>query len=87
MTTNITKQPGKVAEDDTAVTKETDSFLRAQHIVTAINANLPDGLPKLQAIPKGYVFRKRDRETVSIALHVEARSELTRGARAELTHP
>lgn len=80
MTTNITKQSGKTAEDDAAVDKETDGFLRAQAIVASINANLPDGLPKLPAVPKGYVFRKRDRETVSIALH--AAFELSGGVPA-----
>ncbi len=69
MTTNITKQPGKAAEDDTAVNQETDQFLRAQRVVEALNLAIPEGLPKLPPIPKNYVFRKRDRETVSIAMH------------------
>jgi hypothetical protein len=45
-----------------------DTYLRAQAIVEAINANMPKG-STLPAIPKNYVFKKQDRETVSVALH------------------
>lgn len=60
------------SDDDTAVSPELDAYLRAEAIVEAINKNLPrdkSGKPALPAIPKEYVFRKRDREAVSIAFH------------------
>ena len=56
-----------VDTDDTAVSAEIDAFLRAEKVIEAINAVAgPNGLPP---IPKNYVFRKRDREAVAVAMH------------------
>lgn len=46
-----------------------DSHLRATAVVAAINANLPEGGRELAPIPTDYVFRRRDRESVSVAMH------------------
>jgi len=54
--------------DDTAVTPELDSYLRAASIVKHINATLPEGYG-LPPIPDDYVFKRFDREAVSLALH------------------
>lgn len=56
-------------DDEAALSPELDAYLRADAIVDAINANLPKGKVALPKIPKGYVFRKRDREAVSAAFH------------------
>lgn len=55
-------------KDPNAVDASLDAYLRAQSIVESINTNLPKGA-NLPAIPSNYVFKKRDRETVSVALH------------------
>jgi hypothetical protein len=55
--------------DDELIDKATDAFLRAERIIDAINANLPEGKRRLAPIPKDYVFKKVDRETVSVAFH------------------
>lgn len=54
---------------DTSVTAEMDAHLRATAVIEAINAALPQGAQGLPPIPVNYVFRKRDRESVSAALH------------------
>lgn len=69
-------------EDDGRVDEATDAHLRAESIVAAINAALPEGVRQLPVIPKGYVFRKRDRESVSTAIH--AAFELAGGVPAFL---
>jgi hypothetical protein len=56
-------------KDEDAVDAQTDAYLRAEAIVDAINANLPTGLNGLPKIPKDYVFRKRDRQSVALAFH------------------
>lgn len=76
MTTELTTG---TRPNDTAVSPELDAYLRADVIVKAINANLPEGAG-LPPIPTEYVFRKRDREAVSAAFH--AAFELTGGAAA-----
>jgi len=53
----------------TPVDKDTADFLAATSIVEAINKALPQGVRGLPPIPKDYVFKKRDRETVSVAIH------------------
>ena len=54
------------AVDETAVSPEIDTYLRADRVNAAINdAAAGEGLPP---IPKNYVFRKRDRESVSVAV-------------------
>lgn len=58
-----------VVPDDTDIDASTDAFLRAEAILDAINKNLPKGKTPLVPIPKSYVFKKRDRETVSTTLH------------------
>lgn len=63
-------------KDPDAVDASLDAYLRAQSIVESINTNLPKGA-NLPAIPANYVFKKRDRETVSVALH--SAFELTGG--------
>ena len=76
--TKLTKQSGKTDQtDENAVSPELDRYLRADNIVKAINLNTPEGLNGFAPVPKGYVFRKRDREAVSIAMH--AAFELTGG--------
>lgn len=52
--------------DDTAVDDATTSFLRADAIVSAINAAIPG---TLAPIPKEYLFKKRDAGVVSLALN------------------
>jgi hypothetical protein len=73
----VTKKKAEVAvkpantpavKDPDAVDAGLDAYLRASAIVDSINKNLPKGA-NLPAIPETYVFRKRDRETVSVALH------------------
>lgn len=61
-----------------AVDFDLDSHLRATAVVAAFNANLPKGGRELAPIPAEYVFKRRDRETVSIAMH--AAFELIGGA-------
>lgn len=63
MTNSLTsgKQP------DTTITAELDEYLRADAIVDAINSYTAG--KKLAPIPKGYVFKKVDREAVSVANH------------------
>lgn len=56
-------------KSDDKVDASLDAYLRAQNIIECINANLPDGVRQLPAIPADYVFKKRDRETVSVAIH------------------
>jgi hypothetical protein len=68
--------------DEARVDESLDAYLRADSIVAAINAALPDGVRQLPVIPKGYVFRKRDRESVSTAIH--AAFELAGGVPAFL---
>jgi len=51
------------------VDADLDAYLRANNVIQAINANLPQGVKQLPKVPKAYVFKKRDRETVSVALH------------------
>ncbi len=51
------------------VTPELDAQLRAEAIVEAINANLPEGVRKLMPIPKGFVLRRANKEMASIAFH------------------
>ena len=58
-----------------AVDAGLDTYLRAQAIVDAINANMPKG-STLQPIPKNYVFKKQDRETVSVALLISFASSV-----------
>lgn len=45
-------------------------YLRADNILTAINANLPPGGRPLKPIPTGVKFYQRDRQVVQNALHV-----------------
>jgi hypothetical protein len=60
-------QTSATEPDETAVSPEVDRFLRAEAVVAAINlAAADEGLPP---IPRDYVFRKRDRESVSAAFH------------------
>lgn len=61
---------GKQALVETPPSEEQllDEYLRASAIVQSINANLPKA-SQLPEIPQSYVFRKRDREAVSTALH------------------
>jgi hypothetical protein len=61
--------PVKKDEVDDLIDKATDAYLRAERIIEAINANLPEGARRLTPIPKEYVFKKVDRETVSVAFH------------------
>ena len=67
--TNLPSVQGQAPEPDEPVDAGLSDYLRASNIVEAINANLPDGAPQLTPIPKDYIFRKRDRETVSVAMH------------------
>lgn len=71
-----------IEDDDKGVDESVDAYLRADAIVEAINLSLPDGHRQLPKIPKGYVFRKRDRESVSTAIH--AAFELAGGVPAFL---
>ena len=75
---NESNLPSSVPKEDadTKVDAATDAYLRATNIVTAINENLPEG-SQLPQIPANYVFKKRDRESVSLALH--SAFELTGG--------
>ncbi len=57
----------KVIDKD-AVDEGLDYYLRAQSVIENINTNLPKG-KSITPIPANYVFRKRDREVVSVALH------------------
>jgi hypothetical protein len=57
------------AQPSEPIDSETDAFLRAEAIVDAINANLPKTGRPLKPIPKDYVFHKKDREVVSVAMH------------------
>lgn len=61
LTTNSSK--------DEAIPEELTSYLRADNIRQAINANLPSGLAGLPEIPKDYVFKRRDKEVVALSLH------------------
>lgn len=56
-------------DDPSAVDQHTTSWLRAEAIVKAINDNLPEGKSRIAPIPKDYVFKKMDREVVSVAFH------------------
>ena len=58
-----------VATVEGAVSPELDAQLRAEAIVEAINANLPEGIRKLVPIPKGFVLKRANKEMASIAFH------------------
>ena len=62
----MTTLPTTVQQDPHAIDEETERFLRADAIVDAINAAVPNTLPP---IPKEYMFRKRDAGVVSLALN------------------
>ena len=64
----MTDKTELAALPEDAVGEDLANYLRAEAIVDAINAQLPAG-KNLPAIPKGYVFRKSNREVVSTALH------------------
>ena len=68
-TTQKKKIKAIIADDPTIVDSHVDDFLRAEAIVEAINANLPEDR-RITPIPKEYVVRKRDREVVSLANHL-----------------
>lgn len=61
--------PQVAEEQDTKVDAPTAAWLRADNIVKAINANLPEGFEPLKPIPEDYVFHKPNREVVSLAMH------------------
>jgi hypothetical protein len=64
----MSKQLPKVVAED-QVDESLDTYLRASAIVEAINANLPQDAHPLTPIPASYVFKRRDREVVSTAMH------------------
>ena len=66
-TKNPNPRSPKIIDKD-AVDDSLDTYFRAQAVVDSINTNLPPGTT-LSSIPKDYVFKRRDRETVSVALH------------------
>ena len=55
--------------DDEPVPAELSAYLRADSIREAINKSLPHGVGQLPAIPKDYVFKRRDKEVVALSLH------------------